>query len=146
MMLRSSCRPVIPVGLIYDRIVHEYMVYDRIVHEYMVYDRIVCSVLGRILRVTDEVMQYRHWIAENFTPPDLDEVDSDGLSDTSDTPAVGDQTIIYHNYPAVPPMIHYHHPYPPHHAYHHHHHNAAAAQAAKPSYAKAVSSSNQPRR
>lgn len=96
----------------------------------------VCySVLGRILRVTDEVMQYRKWIAENFTPvvrviSDPSGMDSDGgQSDTSDTPAV--QTPYHH------PYYYTHH----NHQHHHHHH-----QISKPSYANAVTSSNQAKR
>jgi len=93
------------------------------------------SVLGRILRVTDEVMQYRKWIAENFTPvvrviSDPSGMDSDGgQSDTSDTPAV--QTPYHH------PYYYTHH----NHQHHHHHH-----QISKPSYANAVTSSNQAKR
>lgn len=33
---------------------------------------VVFSVLGRIIRVTDEVTAYRQWIADNFQPPTLD--------------------------------------------------------------------------
>jgi len=54
---------------------------DPNVHRYFFYKRrfecngivevtiILCSILGRIIRVTDDVIEYRQWIQRNFSLP-----------------------------------------------------------------------------
>jgi hypothetical protein len=42
----------------------------------------IFSILGRIIRVTDEVIDYRAWIRETFPVPNHD--DDDSLSSSSD--------------------------------------------------------------
>lgn len=64
---------------------------------------VLYSILGRIIRVTDEVSQYRQWIAENFQmplPSPPYEISSDADSNISEE---------YRHQQRHPPRHHHHH-------------------------------------
>lgn len=54
-----------------------------------------CSILGRIIRVTDEVIEYRRWIKETFLLPvsEGDSLSSSTGSDASTLSAPASDTV-----------------------------------------------------
>jgi non-canonical poly(A) RNA polymerase PAPD5/7 len=51
--------------------------------------------LGRIIRVTDEVIDYRKWIKETFpVPPEMDSLSSSTGSDASTLSAPASESVI----------------------------------------------------
>jgi len=56
---------------------------------------IMCSILGRIIRVTDEVIDYRRWIKETFLLPvsEADSLSSSTGSDASTLSAPASDTV-----------------------------------------------------
>lgn len=56
---------------------------------------IICSILGRIIRVTDEVIEYRKWIKDTFPLPvsEGDSLSSSTGSDASTLSAPASDTV-----------------------------------------------------
>lgn len=62
---------------------------------HMANDATKCSILGRIIRVTDEVIEYRKWIKDTFQLPlEIDSFSSSTGSDASTLSAPASDTVI----------------------------------------------------